>query len=103
MTHQDSKPLTGIPALAQDLTTPEAIRRAADWGQKGGDDSNVDVKEPPVVAPPKAVTEIRVSAVFNRVSSGVYMETQEDVSSFIEALAEELEAAIKQEKRVRIR
>ena len=29
MTHQDSKPLTGTPALAQDLTTPEEIRCAA--------------------------------------------------------------------------
>ena len=29
MTHQDSKPLTGTPALAQDLTAPEEIRRAA--------------------------------------------------------------------------
>jgi hypothetical protein len=81
----------------------QAIRREAGWEQESGDDSVVGVQDRPVVTVPKAVTEIRVSAVFNRVSSGVYMETQEDVSSFIEALTDELEAAIKQEKRVRIR
>ena len=95
---------TAAEVLEEGLAQLEhAIRRAADWVQKGGDDSNVDVKETPVVTPPKLVAEISVSAVFNRVSSGVYMETQEDISSFIEALTDELETAIKQEKRVRIR
>jgi hypothetical protein len=81
----------------------QAIRREAGWEQESGDDSVVGVQDRPVVTAPKLVAEISVSAVFNRVSSGVYMETQEDVSSFIEALTDELEAAIKQEKRVRIR
>ena len=63
-------------------------------------------KEPLVTKPlftPKAVVEVAVSSVFNKVSDSVYLESESDVDKFIEALQSELKSAIGSDKRVRIR
>jgi hypothetical protein len=55
------------------------------------------------VAPPKPVVDVAATSVFNKLGNGVYLESQRDIERFIDALKAELEAAIKQDKRVRIR
>ena len=54
-------------------------------------------------APPKPVIDVAATSVFNKLGNGVYLESQRDIERFIDALKAELEAAIKQDKRVRIR
>lgn len=55
------------------------------------------------MAPPKPVVDVAATSVFNKLGNGVYLESQRDIERFIDALKAELEAAIKQDKRVRIR
>lgn len=43
------------------------------------------------------------TCVFNKLGNGLYLESQSDVERFVAALKAELEAAIQQEKRIRIR
>jgi len=59
------------------------------------------VKKP--VARPKPVVEVSATRVFNKVSSGIYLESDSDIERFVEALREELQSAVKQDKRVRLR
>jgi len=59
------------------------------------------VKKP--VARPKPVVEVSATSVFNKVSSGIYLESDSDIERFVEALREELQSAVKQDKRVRLR
>nr|WP_294863886.1 BREX system P-loop protein BrxC [uncultured Pseudogulbenkiania sp.] len=61
---------------------------------------------PPVakhVAAPKPVVEVAATSVFNKLGNGIYLETQRDIETFIDALKAELESVIKQDKRIRIR
>ncbi|HDS1772217.1 BREX system P-loop protein BrxC [Pseudomonas putida] len=55
------------------------------------------------LAPPKPVVEVAVTGVFNKLGNGLYIESQSDIDRFIDALKVELESAVKQNKRVRIR
>ena len=55
------------------------------------------------VAPPKSVVEVAATSVFNKLGNGLYLESQSDIDRFIDALKVELESAIKQDKRIRIR
>lgn len=55
------------------------------------------------VAPPKPVVEVAATSVFNMLGNGLYLESQNDIDRFIEALKAELESAIQQDKRIRIR
>ena len=55
------------------------------------------------VAPPKPVIEVAATSVFNKLGNGLYLESQSDIDRFIDALKVELESAVKQNKRVRIR
>lgn len=55
------------------------------------------------IAPPKPVTEVAATSVFNKLGNGLYLESQNDIDRFIDAFKAELESAIKQEKRIRIR
>lgn len=55
------------------------------------------------VTPPKPVVDVAASRVFNKLGNGLYLESQSDVERFVAALKAELEAAIQQEKRIRIR
>lgn len=61
---------------------------------------------PPVVkpAPPlKPVVEVAATSVFNKLGKGIYLESQSDIDSFISALRAELESAVKQDKRIKIK
>jgi len=58
---------------------------------------------PKPVAPPKPVVEVAATSVFNKLGSGLYLESQGDIDRFVDALKSELESAIKQDKRIRIR
>lgn len=60
----------------------------------------------PVVNPaptPKPVVEVAATSVFNKLGKGIYLENQSDIDSFISALRTELESAVNQDKRIRIR
>ncbi|MNH14984.1 hypothetical protein D3C79_745890 [compost metagenome] len=61
------------------------------------------VPTPKPVTPPKPVVEVAATSVFNKLGNGLYLESQNDIERFIEALRVELEVAIKQDTRVRIR
>lgn len=58
---------------------------------------------PTPVAPPKPVVEVAATSVFNKLGNGLYLESQGDIDRFVDALKAELESAIKQDKRIRIR
>jgi len=55
------------------------------------------------VAPPKPVVEVVATSVFNKLGNGLYLESQNDIDRFIEALKGELDSAIQQDNRIRIR
>lgn len=55
------------------------------------------------VAKPKPVVEVNVASLYNKTCEGVYLETEESIDQFVEALRTELQAAIKADKRVRLR
>ncbi len=55
------------------------------------------------VKQPKPVVEVAATRVFNKLGKGLFLENQSDVERFVAALKAELEAAIQQEKRIRIR
>lgn len=58
---------------------------------------------PKPVTPPKQVVEVAATSVFNNLGNGIYLENQADVDRFIAALKAELESAIQQDKRIRLR
>lgn len=58
---------------------------------------------PVTVVPPKPVVEVAATSVFSKLNKGFYLESQADVDRFISALKDELESAIQQENRIRIR
>ena len=87
--------------LAQELA------KAADAAnQDSRDEEERPIAPPPVAKPvvtPKPVVEVAATSVFNKLGNGIYLETQRDIESFIDALKAELEGVIKQDKRIRIR
>jgi len=71
-------------------------------GGSGGENQIADTVIP-VSPPPKPVVEITASNVFNKVSSSVYLESASDIDQFVDALKQELQDAVANNKRVRIR
>ncbi|WP_299315347.1 hypothetical protein, partial [uncultured Halomonas sp.] len=74
------------------------------------DDGNTDTDTPPgevreraPVAAPKPVANVSVSQVLSRTHEGVYLESQQEVDEFIDALKRELDDAIQANKRIRLR
>ena len=65
--------------------------------------SGESVSKPVPVAMPKPIVEVSASKVFSAIGSGVYLESQADIDTFVDALKEQLELAIQQNKRVRLR
>lgn len=61
------------------------------------------VPPPKTVALPKPVVEVAATSVFNKLGNGLYLESQNDIDRFIHALKTELESAVKQGKRIRLR
>ena len=55
------------------------------------------------VAKPKTVVEVNVSSVYSKTCEGVYLETEESIDQFVDALASELKSIVQNEKRIRIR
>ncbi|MBK3435734.1 MULTISPECIES: BREX system P-loop protein BrxC [Pseudomonas] len=67
------------------------------------DQAPASVPMPKPVVPPKPVVEVAATSVFNKLGNGLYLESQSDIDRFINALKAELESAIQQDKRIRIR
>lgn len=55
------------------------------------------------VVPPKPVVEVDVASIYSKTSSSVYLETEESVDQFVDALKAELKKIVGDKKRVRIR
>lgn len=55
------------------------------------------------VVPPKPVVEVDVASIYSKTSSSVYLETEESVDQFVDALKAELKKIVGDRKRVRIR
>ncbi|UDY19654.1 hypothetical protein NLHDIDDJ_01296 [Acinetobacter baumannii] len=55
------------------------------------------------VVPPKPVVEVDVASIYSKTSSCVYLETEESVDQFVDALRAELKKIVSDKKRVRIR
>jgi len=55
------------------------------------------------VAPPRPIVEVAATRVFGQLASGAYLENQQDVDRFLDALRAELEGAINSNQRVRLR
>ncbi|WP_019384245.1 BREX system P-loop protein BrxC [Acinetobacter venetianus] len=55
------------------------------------------------VVPPKPVVEVDVASIYSKNSSSVYLETEESVDQFVDALKAELKKIVSDKKRVRIR
>jgi hypothetical protein len=96
-----------VQAEAERLEHEERIRAQQDADKNSGgaqdSQSGSPASKPKPVAKPKPVVDVTATSVFNKVSSGIYLETKDDIDSFVQALKEELEVAVKQNKRVRIR
>ena len=59
--------------------------------------------KPAPVAMPKPVVDVSAAKVFSKLASGIYLEKQEDVDRFVAALKDELQKAIKEGGRVRLK
>ena len=55
------------------------------------------------VVPPKPVVEVDVASIYSKTSSSVYLETEESVDQFVDALKAESKKIVGDKKRVRIR
>lgn len=55
------------------------------------------------VVPPKPVVEVEVASLYSKTFSSVYLETEESVDQFLDALKAELKKIVSDKKRVRIR
>jgi hypothetical protein len=95
----------------QEASKAAEAKRAKAASEVQGGTGKIDRKEPEPepatppepVAPPRAVVEIMPTSVFNKISNSVYLESQSDIDQFVEALKQELEEAIANNQRVRIR
>lgn len=81
----------------------KALQAASSAAGVKEDRAPARVPTPKPVAAPKPVIEVAATSVFNKLGNGLYLESQNDIDRFIEALKAELEVAIKQDKRVRVR
>lgn len=83
----------------------EQAAKAQQTNPTGADTSTPvpNTKPEPPVAKPKPVVEVNVSSVYNKTCEGVYLETEESIDQFVEALKAELKSIVRNEKRVRIR
>ena len=80
-----------------------AQAKRADSSGKGSFVSEPPPKREPLVAKPKPVVEVSVMAVYGKISDGAYLDTEESIDQFIDALKAELKGIVKNDKRVRIR
>lgn len=83
----------------------EALKKAAeekakDSGEEQGESAE---PEPAPLVKPKPVVDVSVSNALSTVSNRAYIESEEDVDAFVEALRAELKTAVKNDNRVRIK
>jgi hypothetical protein len=83
----------------------ERAAKAKETEGSGTQTTDTDTSEPvkPPVAKPKPAVEVNVSSIYNKTCEGVYLETEESIDQFVEALEAELKSIVRNEKRVRIR
>ena len=83
----------------------EQQAKAEQEGATGTEAGNPDQeKQPePQVAKPKLVVELDVATVYNKNCEGVYLESEEAIDQFVDALKAELKTLVRNDKRVRIR
>lgn len=86
--------------LQHEQTKAAQAAKSAGGVKEGG--APALVSKPKPVAPPKPVVEVVATSVFNKLGNGLYLESQNDIDRFIDALKAELESTIKQDKRIRI-
>ena len=72
-------------------------------GDTGTSPGEIREPAPTRVAAPKPVANVSVSQVLSRTHEGVYLESQQEVDAFLDALKRELDDAIQANKRIRIR
>ncbi|VVP01439.1 hypothetical protein PS838_02844 [Pseudomonas fluorescens] len=88
----------------QKLAQEQAKAAAQTASPASGAKPNIaPVPAPKSVAPPKPVVDVAATSVFNKMGNGIYLESHADIERFIDALKAELESAIQQDKRIRIR
>jgi len=97
------------------LELERAIRAEAEKQAKAQRDAQEDAgtytnkpsqdapSKPAPVVMPKPVVDVSAAKVFSKLASGIYLEKQEDVDQFVAALKEELQQAIKEGRRVRLK
>ena len=95
-----------VEVIAEKRRREQAKVKATPEPQPQGGDGDVIVK--PVVPPKvevkvKEVVELNVGSVYEKVSKNIYLETEEDVTRFIQALEQALKAHVSAEKRIRLR
>ena len=83
--------------------TPSGNAPTPDTGASGAGKPANEVRERTPVAAPKPVKDVSVSQVLSRTHEGVYLESQQEVDAFLDALKRELDDAIQANKRIRIR
>jgi hypothetical protein len=82
----------------------DAQEEAGDYASKPAGIPSADTSAKPAPVPmPKPVVEVSATKVFNTLASGIYLERQEDVDNFVNALKDELQTAIAAGKRVRLK
>ncbi len=82
----------------------EAKRQAQKRPSKPADSTS---NQPAVIAEPpfkpKTVAEVHAATLVTQLRGGIFLESQEDVDAYLQALRSELESLLKQDKRIRIR
>jgi len=68
-----------------------------------GKSDQTDERKHQAVAEPKPVADVSASALLGKVQPGLYLESQQDVDNYLDALRTELERLIQQNRRIRIR
>lgn len=95
-------------AVQAEIEHRDQAEKAASAEQE--DASSTETGEPeekkqagPPVSKPKPVVAVNVSSIYNKACEGAYLETEESIDRFVDALKAELKSIISTEKRVRIR
>ena len=93
-----------LEAEKQAKSQRDAQEDAGDYANKPTGTPSADTSVKPAPVPmPKPVVEVSATKVFNTLASGIYLEKQEDVDTFLNALKDELQTAIAAGKRVRLK
>lgn len=89
-------------SLLDEMVTAEVKRQEALAAQSKKDPASIQVtaSTKPVIAPLKPI--VNISKVYGQVSKDAYLEDEESIDQFIEALRSQLKKMVREDKRVRI-